>query len=200
VLENTNAPHLIIKTLNSEYFPTERERLLFEIRDCSKIQWVDQNWSKSTLNLVIKNSKALFSMHRAEGFGLTIFEAMSLGTLTVATNYSGNLEFMNEKNSVLIDFNLVPIKAQTRAYKDLVGYWAQPKCNEVLYALHFISNPANKSKIELLILNATNYVNYIYTQSRHLPFINRRFTVIKRIVSAKRIPRIFKRLKIAIFH
>lgn len=200
VLENTNAPHLIIKTLNSEYFPTERERLLFEIRDCSKIQWVDQNWNKSTLNLVIKNSKALFSMHRAEGFGLTIFEAMSLGTLTVATNYSGNLEFMNEKNSVLIDFNLVPIKAQTRAYKDLVGYWAQPKCNEVLYALHFISNPANKSKIELLILNATNYVNYIYTQSRHLAFINRRFTVIKRIVSAKRIPRIFKRLKIAIFH
>jgi glycosyltransferase involved in cell wall biosynthesis len=194
VLEDANAPHLIIKTLNSEYFAAERERLLFEIVDCPKILWIDENWDKSTLNLVIKNSKAFFSTHRAEGFGLTLLEAMSLGTLTVATNYSGNLEFMNAENSLLIDFELVPIRAQTRAYRDLVGYWAQPNHSGVLDALRFVSDPSNKSKIETLVRNAMNDVNSITSGSPHLVFLDRRFRVIKLKVNANRFLRFFRRL------
>lgn len=42
------------------------------------------------------------SLHRSEGFGLTCAEALSLGVLTIATGYSGNLDFMNSENSLLV--------------------------------------------------------------------------------------------------
>jgi glycosyltransferase involved in cell wall biosynthesis len=42
------------------------------------------------------------SLHRAEGFGLTCAEALSLGVMTIATAYSGNLDFMDSQNAVLV--------------------------------------------------------------------------------------------------
>jgi glycosyltransferase involved in cell wall biosynthesis len=41
------------------------------------------------------------SLHRAEGFGLTMAEAMALGKPVIATGYSGNLAFMTAENSYL---------------------------------------------------------------------------------------------------
>jgi len=53
------------------------------------------------------NTDAYISLHRAEGFGLTIAEAMSYGKPVIATAYSGNLDFMNQENSCLVDYDLV---------------------------------------------------------------------------------------------
>ena len=46
-------------------------------------------------------SDCYVSLHRSEGFGLTIAEAMALGKPAIATAYSGNLEFMTAENSYL---------------------------------------------------------------------------------------------------
>lgn len=45
----------------------------------------------------------LVSPHHGEGWGLSISQMMALGKPTISTKYSGNLDFMNEKNSYLID-------------------------------------------------------------------------------------------------
>ena len=49
------------------------------------------------------------SLHRAEGFGLGPAEAMALGKPVIATRYSGNLDFMTDANSYLVDFTLTEI-------------------------------------------------------------------------------------------
>ena len=46
------------------------------------------------------------SLHRSEGFGLTMAEAMAIGKPVIATGYSGNLDFMNAENSYLVDYEL----------------------------------------------------------------------------------------------
>ena len=46
---------------------------------------------------------------RGEGWGLTMSDAMAAGRPTIGTNWSGNLEYMNNENSFLIDVEkLVP--------------------------------------------------------------------------------------------
>lgn len=50
------------------------------------------------------------SLHRAEGFGLGLAECMSLGKPVIATGWSGNMEFMNQGNACLVDFELVPVR------------------------------------------------------------------------------------------
>lgn len=47
--------------------------------------------------------------HRGEGFSITHAEAMSFGKPCIGTNYSGNLQFMNSKNSYLIDYQSTPV-------------------------------------------------------------------------------------------
>lgn len=46
----------------------------------------------------------------SEGFGLPLLECMACGLLSIAPNYSGQLDFMNKDNSLLIDTNLRPAK------------------------------------------------------------------------------------------
>jgi glycosyltransferase involved in cell wall biosynthesis len=50
-------------------------------------------------------------LRRREGFGLGLAEAMLLGKVVIATNWSGNLQFMTADNSLLIDYQLVEIDA-----------------------------------------------------------------------------------------
>ena len=45
------------------------------------------------------------SLHRAEGFGLTLAEAMALGKPVIATGFSGNTDFMTPANSYLVDWS-----------------------------------------------------------------------------------------------
>jgi transposase len=65
------------------------------------------------------------SLHRAEGFGRCTGEAMFLGRLAMATSWSGNLDYMTKENSLLVDHDLVPIRA--REYPFSKGQlWAEP--------------------------------------------------------------------------
>ncbi len=68
---------------------------------------------------------AYVSLHRSEGYGLTMAEAMALGKPVIATGYSGNLDFMTEENSLLVSH------ARTRVVESDAVYqrgwtWAEP--------------------------------------------------------------------------
>ena len=52
-------------------------------------------------------------------------EAMALGKPVIATGYSGNLDFMTDANSLLVDHRLVPIGAGAEPYP-ADGEWAEP--------------------------------------------------------------------------
>jgi glycosyltransferase involved in cell wall biosynthesis len=49
------------------------------------------------------------SLHRSEGFGRGMAEAMAMGRPAIATGYSGNLDFMTAETSLLVDYDLVPV-------------------------------------------------------------------------------------------
>ena len=50
------------------------------------------------------------SLHRAEGFGRGLGEAMAMGRLAMGTGWSGNTDFMTEANSLLVRHRLVPLQ------------------------------------------------------------------------------------------
>jgi glycosyltransferase involved in cell wall biosynthesis len=65
------------------------------------------------------------SLHRSEGFGLLIAEAMYLGKPVIVTNYSGNIDFTRPNNSMLVDYRMIPVGRNCAPY-DPTSLWADP--------------------------------------------------------------------------
>ncbi|MBU2605871.1 MAG: glycosyltransferase [Alphaproteobacteria bacterium] len=101
-----------------------------EVMDCARrdprIDVIDRSFSEEEQRQLLWNSDLLVSSHRSEGFGMHLAEAMAAGRATIATGWSGNLEFMTENNSVLLPFVLEPVSDPTGIYDSIPGArWAK---------------------------------------------------------------------------
>ena len=142
--------YLLIKTINKNVDSVGYRKL----KDLSKknkniIIW-DKVLKREEINKLLSEIDCYVSLHRAEGFGLTLLEAMNFGKPVIATGYSGNLDFMNEKNSFLVGYSLVENKKDFGPYeKGLI--WAQPNLDEAEYWLRYVyenySEALEKAKI-----------------------------------------------------
>jgi glycosyltransferase involved in cell wall biosynthesis len=65
------------------------------------------------------------SLHRAEGLGLTIAEAMLLEKPVIATAYSGNMDFMDEDSGLLVPWEYTSVGSGANAYP-AHAQWAEP--------------------------------------------------------------------------
>lgn len=65
----------------------------------------------------------VLSLHRAEGFGLVMAEAMLLAKPVVATAWSGNMDYMTADVARLVPFRLTPAQDARHVYH---GLWAEP--------------------------------------------------------------------------
>lgn len=80
------------------------------------------------LSALYENTDVLLSLHRAEGFGLPMMEAMAHGVPVVATGWSGNLTFMSAADSHLVPYTLVPVNDASAIYNGSI--WAEPDLDE----------------------------------------------------------------------
>jgi glycosyltransferase involved in cell wall biosynthesis len=118
-------PSLVIKSICGDEFPADRAELLEAIADRPEITLIEDTVSATAKNAMIANCDCYVSLHRSEGLGLTMAEAMYFGRPVIATAYSGNLDFMNEENSYLVPYESVKIGPRADPYPP-EGEWAEP--------------------------------------------------------------------------
>ena len=90
---------------------------------------IDRALPREQKDALIGACDCYVSLHRAEGFGITLAEAMALGKPVIGTGYSGNLDFMTPENSWLVDYELVRIGEDAEPYP-ADGVWAQPDTDQ----------------------------------------------------------------------
>ena len=115
---------LVIKVSRGRSHPEAFAALEQAAREAGVIV-VDEVLSRARAYGFIQMCDCFVSLHRAEGFGLCLAEAMLMGKPVVATNYSGNLAFMHSKNSLLVDYTLTEIADDNPIYKE-GNHWAEP--------------------------------------------------------------------------
>ena len=120
---------LVLRTLNGERRQHELARLRAAAVGRPDIRVVDGFLDAEIQYALVASCDAYVSLHRAEGFAFTVAEAMALGKPVIATAYSGNLEFMNEENSYLVPYRLVPIGRGAPPYPP-DARWAEPDVDE----------------------------------------------------------------------
>jgi glycosyltransferase involved in cell wall biosynthesis len=126
-----------------------------------KISVINRFLSAGEMSDLYRSSDVLLSLHRAEGFGLPMLEAMAHGTPVVASRWSGNLEFMNDQNSFLVDCSLTPILDETvySGYSD--ASWADPNISQAATLLAQLRQdlPMRRLKSRNAQITAQNLVN-----------------------------------------
>jgi glycosyltransferase involved in cell wall biosynthesis len=116
---------LVIKTINGDKRTPNLEKLKLAAAKHADIRVIDGYFSAVDKNTMTALCDCYVSLHRSEGFGLTMAEAMSLGKPVIATAYSGNLEFMSAENSYLCDYQLRAIGPDCEPYP-ATSRWAEP--------------------------------------------------------------------------
>lgn len=118
-------PILVIKTINGERRIKELEKLRWRARHRSDVLIIDTYFTKQETNSLMNEADCYVSLHRSEGLGLTMAEAMLLEKPVIATGYSGNMDFMTDQTALLVPW------VRTFVGKDAEGYpedceWAEP--------------------------------------------------------------------------
>lgn len=122
---------LTIKTQNGRLFPD----LAASLRAAApaNVRFLDETWPYGKVKALIAGADVLISLHRAEGFGLSPAEAMALGTPVVATGFSGVLDFMDERDALLVPFRPVAVEDPQGIYRGQT--WAEPDLDAAAEAL-----------------------------------------------------------------
>lgn len=144
----TKPAQLIVKTRNLESAPLHKVALDFACSEDPRIHVVDGSLSHSEVMGMLNQTDVLLSLHRSEGFGLTIAEAMLRGKAVVATNWSGNTDFMDKTCAIPVPFQLVPVDDSFGVYRALPGaVWAEPDVGYAAHALERLSSNPELCKI-----------------------------------------------------
>jgi GT2 family glycosyltransferase/glycosyltransferase involved in cell wall biosynthesis len=115
---------LVLKTTSEPRHAAEL-RALRAAAAGANVTIIDRVFSPEETLALMDGCDAYVSLHRAEGLGLTMAEAMLLGKPVIATRYSGNLEFMDDSNSLLVECEVRPLGRAFPPY-DAGARWAEP--------------------------------------------------------------------------
>jgi glycosyltransferase involved in cell wall biosynthesis len=83
--------------------------LIAAASDIGQVRILTENLPSSAIAGIIGQSDAYISLHRSEGFGLTVAEAILAGTPVVSTGWSGTVDFCDPENTWSTDYRLVPV-------------------------------------------------------------------------------------------
>lgn len=100
---------LVLKTLNAEQVPERSRALRDALREDPDITLIEGTLTRAELLGLVGVCDAVVSLHRSEGLGLLVAEAMALGKPVIATDYSGSTELLSPHTGWPVDFRLVPV-------------------------------------------------------------------------------------------
>jgi glycosyltransferase involved in cell wall biosynthesis len=127
---------LIIKTMNGDWRPASMAHLRRIVAGRRDIGLIDEYWPEDVNSAFYGDNDCYVSLHRAEGLGIGMARAMAAGKPVIATGYSGNLEFMTGRNSVLVPFKRTEIGSNpVFAAKSI---WAEPDVDAAADAIRAV--------------------------------------------------------------
>jgi len=125
---NQTDVRLVIKTIYSGVVLDKFQEFMLVVEaldNKDRILIINENLTRNEMTSLINAADVYVSLHRSEGLGLGMLEAMSLGKPVIGTGFGGNMEFMNKDVAFVVDYKLVPLEKDALPYRK--GWlWAEP--------------------------------------------------------------------------
>jgi glycosyltransferase involved in cell wall biosynthesis len=114
----------------------------------SNVELLGSTMDEAGIDALLARADVVLSLHRAEGLGLVIAEAMQRGLPVIATNWSGNTDFLSPATGMPIRYDLVPVDDPQGNYRDASMLWANPDVDAAAAALRILrGDPELRTKL-----------------------------------------------------
>ncbi|MFT5979063.1 MAG: glycosyltransferase involved in cell wall biosynthesis [Ilumatobacter sp.] len=141
---------LVIKTLNGDKRTASLGRITRHVANSGmseRIEVLDEFLSDSDMAAMVAAADCLVSLHRGEGLGLHLADAMWLHTAVLASRYSGNLDFMDSESAALIDVVMIAVENGEGAYPDGLQ-WADPDIGDAAaWMRRLVDEPTTRTQM-----------------------------------------------------
>jgi glycosyltransferase involved in cell wall biosynthesis len=176
---------LILKTHNRDFVVDKKQIAVWDeithlMHNDKRIIVINETLKYEELLTLKSGCDCYVSLHRSEGWGFGVIEAMGLGVAVITTNYSGNLEFCNADNSWLVDYQLKYVNPEDYIFVRPGQQWADPTIKSATQAmLEAFYNPKlreqksqsakisaiNDFSVDSIVIRYINRLNKILTLS-----------------------------------
>jgi glycosyltransferase involved in cell wall biosynthesis len=136
---------LVVKSVNARHRPERQAEVTAAVASRADIAQIDQTISPTERDALIGSCDCYLSLHRSEGHGMPLAEAMALGKPVVATAYGGNTEFMREANSYLVKWTPTLVGAAVEHYPAAAS-WAEPDIEHAALVLRAVQRDPDEMR------------------------------------------------------
>lgn len=138
---------LVIKTQNRTKVTDPVQQKVWDQVDAllkgdTRVHILDETLTYDDLLRLKKGSDCYISLHKSEGWGFGMIEAMNLGVPVVATGYSGNMDFCTPDTVWLVDYTEAPLGPDDYIFVRDGQKWAEPDVDDAARQLHAVYSDA----------------------------------------------------------
>ena len=133
----------------------------------SRIVLINEDFSRQAFIGLMCVIDCFISLHRSEGFGRLLAEAMLMKKAVIASNYSGNLDFMNEENSYLVKGKLIKVSEEDYQAIDNSSplVWYEPDINDAIFKMNEVLTRVTERNEKIVkahqkIINSYSWSNF----------------------------------------
>ncbi|MGG4107925.1 glycosyltransferase [Paenibacillus lautus] len=168
---------LVIKVNSYKANTHEMDKLNKLISDYNNIYIMDETLSRNDVNALLFVSDCFISLHRSEGFGLGLAEAMYLGKPVIGTNWSSTTDFMKSNNSCPVNYRMISVGKDYGPYK-AYQQWADPDIEQASeYMKKLVIDP---DYYHTVASQGEKYIKQYYSPKYIGEMMNRRIDYIRK--------------------
>jgi glycosyltransferase involved in cell wall biosynthesis len=180
---------LVIKCVNEDSDPEGFAAMTARAQGHS-VDFYDGYWPSQDLQNLMAACDAYVSLHRSEGTGLTITDAMALGKPVIATSWSGNMDFMDVSNSFPVRYELIHLQKNVGPYR-AGEVWADPSVEHAAEQMRVVFEKREEAQARGWA--AKREIETTYSEERVAGTIRQRLEVIS---SLHRMPEFRREIRI----
>lgn len=156
--------YLVIKTAGFDQYPEQvahLEKIAMECGVARQIRFINQHLPYSEILQLEAASDVYISLHRGEGFGIGMLEAMAVGTPVIATDYGGNTDFTKSSTAFMVDYKMLPAKFPEYSRYAGVREWAEPNIDTAVSYLKALYEDRALGKLKAM--QATEFIHQFFS-------------------------------------
>ena len=141
---------LVCKVIGADAEPGQLAQITARLSGRADVQLLTEPLTDDDTHRLIASADVVLSLHRSEGYGLTLAEAMTMGRVAMATGWSGNIDFMDETCAVLVPYTLAPVRDPQHLYGGVDAVWAEADVAAAAAALRDLrADPVRRARLGL---------------------------------------------------